>query len=96
MAAAGPRIGELASQLYDACAEQFDADHSFYQQDLLGLGIIPGDDIKLLLQCTQELVNQKLFRLLEAQNKRLVWRLVAREDAEKYANCQNFFLLKSF
>ncbi|KAJ5707923.1 hypothetical protein N7488_007724 [Penicillium malachiteum] len=83
MAAAGSRVNELASQLYDACTDQFDADHSFYQQDLLSLGIIPGDDLPLLLQCTQSLVNQKLFRLLETQNKRLVWRLVAREDAEK-------------
>jgi len=85
MAAAESRVKELASKLYDACVEQFDADHSFYQQDLLSVSVIPNDDVMLLLECAQSLVNQKLFRLLEGQNKRLVWRIVAREDAEKYA-----------
>ncbi|KAJ6018192.1 hypothetical protein N7451_001571 [Penicillium sp. IBT 35674x] len=86
MAAAEPRVKELASKLYDACVEQFDADHSFYQQDLLSVSVIPNDDVMLLLECAQSLVNQKLFRLLEGQNKRLVWRIVAREDAEKLRN----------
>ncbi|KAJ5109412.1 hypothetical protein N7456_006087 [Penicillium angulare] len=86
MAAAGSSVKELASQLYDACADQFSTDHTFYQQDLLSLGVIPNDDLSLLLECAQSLVNQKLFRLLEAQNKRLVWRLVGREDAEKLKN----------
>ncbi|KAJ5929786.1 hypothetical protein N7454_006736 [Penicillium verhagenii] len=86
MAAAGSRVKELASQLYDACADQFEADHSFYQQDLLSVSVIPNNDVSLLLECAQSLVNQKLFRLLEGQNKRLVWRIVAREDAEKLQN----------
>ena len=84
MAAAGARVKELASQLYDACRDQFDADHSFFQEDLLGLGVVPPNDLSLLMQCAQSLVNDKLFRLHESTtSKRLVWKLVARDDAEK-------------
>ncbi|KAJ5225047.1 hypothetical protein N7468_006272 [Penicillium chermesinum] len=87
MASAGS-VAELASQLYDACAEHPDSDRAWYQGALLDLNIIPKgpNEIELLLQCTQSLVDQKLFRLLETQNKRLAWRIVSREDAEKLSN----------
>lgn len=83
MASAGSRVAELAQKLYDACIEQFDEDHLFYQQDLLGLGVIPKGDVALLLQCTQSLVDQKLFRLLQDKNDRLAWKIISQEDAEK-------------
>ncbi|THC98711.1 hypothetical protein EYZ11_001774 [Aspergillus tanneri] len=85
MASAGPSGGsvtELASKLYDACLAKFSPDHLFYQQELLGLGIIPKSDLPLLLQCTQSLVDQKLFRLLQGKNDRLAWKIISREDAE--------------
>lgn len=87
MASAGS-IKELASQLYDACASHPDSDRSWYQNALQDLDIIPKEDneIEVLLQCTQSLVDQKLFRLLETSNKRLAWRIVSREDAEKLSN----------
>ncbi|KAJ5580221.1 uncharacterized protein N7459_006206 [Penicillium hispanicum] len=84
MAAEGPRIKELASKLYDACHDQFEADHSFFQEDLLSLNVVPPNDLALLMQCAQSLVNDKLFRLHESTtSKRLVWKLVSRSDAEK-------------
>ena len=77
-------VTELASKLYDACLSNFSSDHLFYQQVLLGLGIVPKNDLPLLLQCTQSLVDQKLFRLLAGKNDRLAWKLISREDADKY------------
>lgn len=87
MAAAGSSggsVNELAAKLYDACLTKFPPDHLFNQQELLGLGIFPKSDLALLLQCTQSLVDQKLFRLLQ-KNDRLAWKIISREDAEKYA-----------
>lgn len=83
MASAGPSVAGLASKIYEACLGNFSPDHLFYQQDLLGLGIVPKNDLALLLQCTQSLVDQKLFRLLQGKNDRLAWKLISREDAEK-------------
>lgn len=86
MASAGPSgssVNELASRLYDACVNQFPSDHLFYQQDLLGLNIVPKNDLALLLSCAQSLVNQKLFRLLQGKNDRLAWKIISRDDAEK-------------
>ncbi|KAJ5895602.1 hypothetical protein N7495_007293 [Penicillium taxi] len=80
---AEPRVSELASQLYDACSNLYDTDYMISQKDLQALGIIPTNDLDLLLQCTQHLVNQKLFRLLEGQGKTVSWGLVSRGDAEK-------------
>lgn len=88
MASGSASVNELASQLYDACLEGFPPDHLFYQQDLLKLNVIPKNDVALLLQCTQRLVDQKLFRLLQGKNDRLAWKIISREDAEKYANCR--------
>jgi DNA-directed RNA polymerase III subunit RPC6 len=82
----GGSVTELASKLYDACLSNFPIDHLFYQQDLLGLNIIPKNDLPLLLQCTQSLVDQKLLRLLQGKNDRLAWKLIPREDAEKLQN----------
>lgn len=83
MASAGSRVTELAQKLYDACLENFDTDHLFYQNDLLSLGVIPKDDVALLLECTQSLVDQKLFRLHQDKNDRLTWKIISRKDAEK-------------
>ncbi|OJJ48124.1 hypothetical protein ASPZODRAFT_62264 [Penicilliopsis zonata CBS 506.65] len=75
---------ELAARLYEACLSKFPPDHLFYQQDLLGLGIVPKNDLAQLLQLTQTLVDQKLLRLLQGKNDRLAWKIISREDAEKY------------
>ncbi|KAL4945905.1 hypothetical protein BDV06DRAFT_183599 [Aspergillus oleicola] len=84
-AGSGGSVPELASKLYDACLNNFSSDHLFNQQELLGLEIIPKNDLALLLQCTQSLVDQKLLRLLQ-KNDRLAWKIIPREDAEKLQN----------
>jgi len=87
MAAAGPSGGNdtaaIASKLYEECRNNYDPDQLFYQQDLLNMGVIPGNDLSLLLQCTQWLVDQKLFRLLHGKDDRLAWKVISQEDAEK-------------
>lgn len=86
--AAGPAKGKsdptsLATAIYDRCLAEFPADHLFYQQDLLGLGIIKDNDLGLLMKCAQILVDQSLFRLLEGKDSRLAWKIIAQSDAEK-------------
>ncbi|KAK2861108.1 hypothetical protein FQN49_004531 [Arthroderma sp. PD_2] len=76
----------LAMKLYDQCLSSFPLDHLFYQQDLLGLGVIPNEDLALLLRCTQILVDQSLLRLLQAKDDRLAWKIIAQSDAEKLQN----------
>ncbi|KAJ9289374.1 hypothetical protein DTO021C3_3200 [Paecilomyces variotii] len=82
----GSNVTALASKLYEECRNNFSPDHLFYQQDLIGLGIIPNNDLALLLQCTQSLVDQKLFRLLHGKDDRLAWKVISQEDAEKLQN----------
>ncbi|KMU79462.1 DNA-directed RNA polymerase 3 subunit RPC6 [Coccidioides immitis RMSCC 3703] len=56
------------------------------QQDLLGLGVIPNNDVALLMKCAQSLVAQSLFRLLHGKDDRLAWKVVEQSDAEKLQN----------
>ena len=73
----------LATAIYDRCLAEFPPDHLFYQNDLLGLGIIKDNDLGLLMKCAQILVDQSLFRLLEGKDSRLAWKIIAQSDAEK-------------
>jgi DNA-directed RNA polymerase III subunit RPC6 len=84
MTSAGSRVPEQAAKLYDACLTHFEADRMFFQEDLLSLGVIPTNDLALLVQCAQSLVDQKLMRLLQTKTERLAWKIIPREDAEKY------------
>ncbi|KAJ5605197.1 hypothetical protein N7510_010351 [Penicillium lagena] len=86
MTSAGSRVPELAAKLYDACLTHFEADRMFFQEDLLSLGVIPTNDLALLVQCAQSLVDQKLMRLLQTKTERLAWKIIPREDAEKLQN----------
>ncbi|KAJ5180860.1 hypothetical protein N7492_004070 [Penicillium capsulatum] len=86
MASAGSSGGELAAALYDACYAQFEPDQLLNQHDLFGLDVIPKNDLSTLLQVTQSLVDQKLFRTHQVQGGRLAWKLISREDAEKLQN----------
>ncbi|EDN07962.1 DNA-directed RNA polymerase III [Histoplasma capsulatum] len=77
---------ELASALYARCLSNFPPDHLFYQQDLVGLGIIPNNDLSLLMKCAQSLVDQSLMRMLYGNDDRLAWKIIAQSDAEKLQN----------
>lgn len=86
MAAAGGSsrsTAALASELYEKCRSKFSEDHLIYQQDLLSLRVIPNNDLNLLLECTQSLVDQKLFRTHQDKDDRLAWKLISQKDAER-------------
>ncbi|KAL1984843.1 hypothetical protein VTN96DRAFT_8598 [Rasamsonia emersonii] len=89
MAAAGGSsrgAAALASELYEKCRSKYSEDHLIYQQDLLSLGVIPNNDLNLLLECTQSLVDQKLFRTHQDKDDRLAWKLISQKDAERLQN----------
>jgi DNA-directed RNA polymerase III subunit RPC6 len=79
-------VAALASKLYEECRNKFSADHLFYQKDLLSLGVVPNDNLPLLVQCAQSLVDKKLLRLLSGKDGRLAWKIISQEDAEKFQN----------
>ena len=81
MASTDPK--ELAPTLYARCLSDYQPDHLFYQQDLLSLGVIPNNDLGLLMKCAQLLVDQSLFRMLHGKDDRLAWKVIDRADAEK-------------
>jgi DNA-directed RNA polymerase III subunit RPC6 len=56
-------IQELKTKLYDLCALE-DRSTVFRQDDLLALNVIPNNDIRLLLQVSQRLCDEKLFKLV--------------------------------
>ncbi|KAI4092687.1 MAG: hypothetical protein LQ348_002353 [Seirophora lacunosa] len=73
---------ETKNALYARCAS-FPSETIFSQDDLLELDIIPNKNLDLLLQCTKKLTQEGLFKLLSHEN-RAVWRVVKKEDAQKY------------
>ncbi|KAL9031686.1 MAG: hypothetical protein Q9196_000319 [Gyalolechia fulgens] len=73
---------EIKSALYARCAS-LPSETIFSQDDLLDLAIIPNNALDLLLQCTKKLTQEGLFKLL-SRDGRAVWRVVKKEDAQKY------------
>ena len=73
---------EIKRVLYDRCAS-LPSETIFSQQDIINLKIIPNDDIKLLQEYTSQLTREGLFKL-HALNKRAHWRVVKKQDAQKY------------
>ncbi|KAL8942833.1 MAG: hypothetical protein Q9216_001448 [Gyalolechia sp. 2 TL-2023] len=73
---------EIKTALYARCAS-FPSETIFSQDDLLELAIIPNNALDLLLQCTKKLTQEGLFKLL-SRDGRAVWRVVKKEDAQKY------------
>ncbi|KAI4198981.1 MAG: hypothetical protein LQ350_004897 [Teloschistes chrysophthalmus] len=76
-----PSTLEIKNALYTRCAA-LPADTIFDQKALLDLKVIPNDDLKFLLDCTQKLTQEGLFKLF-ARDHRACWRVIKREDAEK-------------
>lgn len=79
---ATPSPHDIKTALYARCAT-LPAETIFSQDDLLELGIIPNNAVNLLLECTKKLTEEGLFKLLQ-QDNRAVWRVVKKEDAQKY------------
>jgi DNA-directed RNA polymerase III subunit RPC6 len=83
VAAAPPTLKELCNALYSSCSLH-DSDKLFFQEDLLGLNIIPkGDDeLQTLTKCIEKLLAQKLFKT-HSKNSQVCWKVTKREDAAK-------------
>jgi DNA-directed RNA polymerase III subunit RPC6 len=76
---------QIADKIYAQCRDKFSASQLLYQNDILNLGLIPNKNLEILLACTQTLVNRNLFRVYQDSDNRIAWKLIAAEDAEKYA-----------
>ena len=74
-------LKELQNALYASCASQ-PAEKIFDQHDLLALGVIPKDDLGLLLSCTRQLTKEGLLKVM-TKNGAACWRVVKKEDAAK-------------
>jgi hypothetical protein len=79
-------IPALGKSLYDACLPfmQQNSKKVFNQSSLLELGVIPNDDIQVLMQVTQRLINEKLFKYVQAEG--LGWKLRTLEEAKKFVD----------
>lgn len=75
---------ELQNALYARCAN-IGADAVFTQQDLLALGIIPNQDINLLLTCINQLMKEGLLKVLK-KDSAVCWKVIKKEDAAKYTS----------
>jgi len=76
------KIQVFKDALYDEAQQHGSDSRLFSQQDLLDLGVIPNDDISLLLAVIQGLTRDKLFVGVQA-NQGMAWRWRSREDAKK-------------
>ena len=77
----GSSSEELYNALYASCASQA-ANKVFNQQDLLALNIIPDNDLKQLLLCTQLLTKNGLFKVM-TKDGRPCWKVIKKEDAAR-------------
>ena len=83
MASSSKNVADLAMNLYHRCWEKYSQDQLIYQHDLQNFNILPSNDLALLLECTQYLVDQRLFASHEDSHSRLAWKTIAADDAEK-------------
>ncbi|KAI9742324.1 MAG: 34-kDa subunit of RNA polymerase III (C) [Claussenomyces sp. TS43310] len=75
-------VDGLKSRLYDICAESTPGT-VFKQEDLMDLQIIPDNNASLLLQVTQKLCDEKLFKTVR-DGTNIGWMYRSVEDAKKY------------
>ena len=95
------KLDVLRETLYHEMQQHGSAERLYNQKDLIDLGIIPNDDILLLLRVVQGLCDD--YRLVSTNDGRsgLAWRWRSREDCRKYVNttpvahCRPALLLSS-
>lgn len=74
-------VNELKDAVYNRCL--VDGPGTEYTtEELLELGIIPGDEHDLLMQCTQRLLTERLFKVSK-HGEGFVFSVVKREDAAR-------------
>lgn len=73
----------LKKLLYDECFQTFDENPTFFQDDLLEFGVLPNDDVSMLLAVTQALTNEKLFKVVQDPQRGIGWKLRTEDEAKK-------------
>jgi len=74
----------VGDALYNWCRENHDFGHVFNQTELLSAGIIPNQDLTVLLTAATYLVNKRLFKLHDFKaGGGIGWELVSQERAAK-------------
>ena len=77
------QIKSLADSLYSHCRDSFTPQDLVFQEQLVEANVIPGNDLKVLMEVVQHLVDQRLLKIHQTPDKRLGWKVVPRENAEK-------------
>lgn len=75
-------VEELKTKLYELCRTMEESSTVFRQDDLLALNVIPNNDVRLLLQITQRLCDEKLFKLVR-DGSAAGWMYRTESDAAK-------------
>lgn len=73
-------------ELYDTIREHGSETRVFSQADLKGLGVIPNNDVRILVDVIQMLTNEKLLIGVHLPGGELGWKWRSREDAKKYTS----------
>lgn len=76
----------LDIKLWQACSDQGNPAKLWFQEDLQSLELMSDKDVHGLVKCIQKLVDQCLFRSLEARDGRQCWRVVSDRVAGKYGH----------
>ena len=75
----------MKTGIYNDCAEFARANpkYVFRQAFIFELNRIPNEDVQMLLRVTQDLVDEKLFKIVHDSDG-MGWRLRSVDEAEKY------------
>lgn len=74
----------VGDSLYEWARSNKDAGDTLTQDDLLDSGIIPGRDLRILIDAVQHLLNKRLFRPVDVKTGGLGYQLVEQSAAQKY------------
>jgi DNA-directed RNA polymerase III subunit RPC6 len=79
-----PKIEILKDALYEEMRQHGDQGRLYNQSDLMGLNVIPKNDLGLLLLVIQGLTADQLLVAVSDSRAGIAWRYRSREDAKKH------------
>ncbi|KIW34936.1 hypothetical protein, variant [Cladophialophora immunda] len=83
---AAPVRDRTAEALHAWCCQNYTFGHVFSQAELLDAGIVPNQDLQILLSSVEYLTKNSLFRVHDRAGGGIGWELVDPEVAKDYAN----------
>jgi hypothetical protein len=78
-----PKVEILKDALYEEMLQHGSSERLYTQNDLIGLNIIPRNDLMLLLKVVQGLCDERLLVAATDNRTGICWRYRSREDAKK-------------